>query len=313
MKKIVCLLLAIAILCLCGCSEKTVTEKDLSSEEEFFLENEYSDAVPNNDGAANVPDELKKYSGTWYGYGTDGTEAVTPGRTLTFINETKFNLGEETFILISEDTAESVADHETSAGENDAKILLEFGSDGEGEPALASYMIKKSDRKQMSEMMCYYRQNFREKQDFKKGLSLKVESPEDSDTKPKHELEPEEREYDTDYTNYDQLAFWQRYDLIDSKEIADGPQAQMNISSGEIYKEWDNLLNDVYQYLKKTLPADEFKALKNDEIRWIKKKEAAIAEAEAEYYGGSMRPLMMNGVGIEYTKERCAYLISLIR
>ena len=38
-------------------------------------------------------------------------------------------------------------------------------------------------------------------------------------------------------------------------------QSQLNINSGEIFSKWDALLNDVYQYLKKTKSKSEFEKL----------------------------------------------------
>ena len=56
-------------------------------------------------------------------------------------------------------------------------------------------------------------------------------------------------------------------------------QSDMNISSYEVYCEWDELLNDIYNYLKKIMDKNEFAELEADEIDWIKEKEAAIDKA----------------------------------
>ena len=89
-------------------------------------------------------------------------------------------------------------------------------------------------------------------------------------------------------------------------------QATMNIESSVVFKKWDTLLNDVYQYLKQTMTQSEFAALKKEEEVWIKEKEAAIEAAGNEHKGGTMEPLARNSVGIDYTKQRTYYLISLI-
>ena len=39
-------------------------------------------------------------------------------------------------------------------------------------------------------------------------------------------------------------------------------------------------MDDVYGYLQKHLSTSEFKALKEEEITWIRKKEAAMKDAE---------------------------------
>lgn len=103
------------------------------------------------------------------------------------------------------------------------------------------------------------------------------------------------------------------FNTLSQKEIPDAPQQTMNVKSGEIYDEWDRLLNEIYGYLKETMSQSEFTALQKDEQNWIKQKENAINEAGKEYEGGSMAPLARNSVGIEYTKERCEYLLSLIK
>ena len=103
------------------------------------------------------------------------------------------------------------------------------------------------------------------------------------------------------------------FNTLSQKEIPDAPQQTMNVKSGEIYNEWDRLLNEIYGYLKETMSQNEFAALQKDEQNWIKKKENAINEAGKEYEGGSMAPLARNSVAIDYTKERCEYLLSLIK
>lgn len=89
-------------------------------------------------------------------------------------------------------------------------------------------------------------------------------------------------------------------------------QAKINSESWIVYKKWDSLLNEVYQYLKTIMSDSEFKQLQKDEIAWIAKKEKAIEEAGAEWEGGSGEPMARNMTGIQYTRERCYYLISLI-
>lgn len=75
-------------------------------------------------------------------------------------------------------------------------------------------------------------------------------------------------------------------------------QFDMNTESYTVYEKWDKLLNKIYQHLKATMPSGEFERLKNDEIRWINEKEAAIEKARKEWEGGSGEPLAKNSVGI---------------
>ncbi len=89
-------------------------------------------------------------------------------------------------------------------------------------------------------------------------------------------------------------------------------QSEMNSESYTVYKKWDDLLNEVYQYLKTILPEYQFEQLEDDEIDWIAEKESAIDAAGAEWEGGSGESFVRNVTAIEYTEERCYYLISLI-
>ena len=90
-------------------------------------------------------------------------------------------------------------------------------------------------------------------------------------------------------------------------------QHEINAASAEIYAKWDKILNEVYEYLKDTMPPEEFELLKADEIEWIKEKDAAVEAEGKNWEGGSGAPMAMNGVASAYTKERCYYLISLIK
>ncbi len=95
--------------------------------------------------------------------------------------------------------------------------------------------------------------------------------------------------------------------------LDDAPnQHEINRQSGLVYTKWDDLLNEVYQYLKKTMPSGEFSKLNKDEKAWITKKEKAIDAAEAEWGGGSGAAMARNYEGIRQTRERCYYLISLV-
>lgn len=89
-------------------------------------------------------------------------------------------------------------------------------------------------------------------------------------------------------------------------------QTDMNIESGIVAQKWDDLLNEVYNYLKETMDEEDFETLEKDEIRWIKEKEQAVDNAYKEYDGGALAPLNANSVAIRYTSDKCNYLINLI-
>lgn len=89
-------------------------------------------------------------------------------------------------------------------------------------------------------------------------------------------------------------------------------QSSINIESGNVFTKWDVLLNDVYKYLKTIMTKSDFKKLEQEELNWIRQKEAAIEAAAKDWQGGSGEPMARNMTGIDYTKDRCYYLISLI-
>ena len=89
-------------------------------------------------------------------------------------------------------------------------------------------------------------------------------------------------------------------------------QSSINSESTVVFQKWDKLLNEVYQYLKTILPENKFEQLHQDELEWIAEKENAIDEAGAEWAGGTGEIMARNMTAIQYTEERCYYLISLI-
>lgn len=90
-------------------------------------------------------------------------------------------------------------------------------------------------------------------------------------------------------------------------------QAEANHKSGELSTKWDNLLNDVYQYLEKTLPSSDFAALKNDQAEWIKQRYIESEKASKDWEGGTAFVLANNSAYIPFTAKRTYYLISLIK
>ena len=90
-------------------------------------------------------------------------------------------------------------------------------------------------------------------------------------------------------------------------------QVEINQHAAAVFEKWDNLLNEVYQHLKSTMPSDEFKQLEKDELNWIAEKEKAVEAAAAEWEGGSGEPMVRYGTASKYTKDRCYYLISLVK
>ena len=90
-----------------------------------------------------------------------------------------------------------------------------------------------------------------------------------------------------------------------SRQYLDSATSESTLlqESKEVFEKWDVLLNEVYRYLKIKLAPDIFSALEKEELEWIRQKEDAMYSlSDADYYL----------CGIEFTRERCYYLISLI-
>lgn len=89
-------------------------------------------------------------------------------------------------------------------------------------------------------------------------------------------------------------------------------QMDLNREAGIVYERWDTLLNDIWKYLKETLPEAEYEALLEEQLAWIADKEAAMAAVSADWQGGTGEPMARFGEGSAYTSKRCYELIELI-
>lgn len=89
-------------------------------------------------------------------------------------------------------------------------------------------------------------------------------------------------------------------------------QTEYNEKSKELYQMWDSALNTVWGVLKQTQDAETMSVLTVEEREWIALKEQAVAEAGAEYEGGTMQPMAMNLKAAEMTKARVYELMEFI-
>ena len=81
----------------------------------------------------------------------------------------------------------------------------------------------------------------------------------------------------------------------------------------EVFSKWDKLLNEVYQYLKKTKSADDFNNIKQQQRKWIKDKEAkAKAVSGKSYDDRQEQEYQKYNVYIDFTAKRCEELINLV-
>lgn len=86
-------------------------------------------------------------------------------------------------------------------------------------------------------------------------------------------------------------------------------QMEYNEKTKELYDLWDAALNDVWNVLKQTQDEETMSALTVEEREWIAAKEQAVADAGAEYEGGSIQPMIVNQKAAELTKERVYELL----
>lgn len=89
-------------------------------------------------------------------------------------------------------------------------------------------------------------------------------------------------------------------------------QMEMNQVSGELFRLWDDEINEIWQYLTANLPAAAMQELTDEELAWIRMKEARIAEEGKQYEGGSIRPLVENRLGADLTRERVYELLEYV-
>ena len=89
-------------------------------------------------------------------------------------------------------------------------------------------------------------------------------------------------------------------------------QMVLNEKTSYLYKTWDEALNHIWGVLQKILPEEEMKALTEEELAWIEDKEQAVKEAGAEFAGGSMQAMIMNGEAASWTEERVYVLMEIL-
>lgn len=90
-------------------------------------------------------------------------------------------------------------------------------------------------------------------------------------------------------------------------------QIELNQTSAELYKLWDDELNAIWARLKETLDEESMETLLAEQREWIAAKESAVEAEGAEYGMGTMRALVENDKAAELTKERVYELAELLR
>lgn len=97
---------------------------------------------------------------------------------------------------------------------------------------------------------------------------------------------------------------------ISLEEKYAGTTIQMIEAGSEEYKEWDNILNEIYSELKQQLTKEDMDKLTEEELNWIKNRDEKSEAAANEVKGGTMEPLNKVVSLATSTKERCYELVN---
>lgn len=90
-------------------------------------------------------------------------------------------------------------------------------------------------------------------------------------------------------------------------------QIELNQTSAELYKLWDDELNSIWARLKESLDEESMEAIRTEQREWIAYKESEIEAEGAEYGMGTMRALVENDKAAELTRERVYELAEMLR
>lgn len=86
-------------------------------------------------------------------------------------------------------------------------------------------------------------------------------------------------------------------------------QADMNCNAGDRFANWDRCLNDIWAVLDSVLPQEKMDVLRQEELAWIREKEAAVEESGKEVEGGSLYATVTNSTAARWTRDR-AYVLA---
>lgn len=104
----------------------------------------------------------------------------------------------------------------------------------------------------------------------------------------------------------------ERSEEYETAEIFNLPQQQANYESFYWYQMWDDELNDLWSRITDKIDEDRKQTLLDEQRAWIKRKEAYVTKAGAEFEGGTMQPFLENCAGKEYSRKRCYELAEIL-
>lgn len=90
-------------------------------------------------------------------------------------------------------------------------------------------------------------------------------------------------------------------------------QMEYDEKTKQLYELWDSALNKVWEALEQTQDEETMSSLIAEEREWVALKEQEVAEAGAEYEGGSIQAMVMNQKAAEMTKARVYKLMELFQ
>jgi len=111
--------------------------------------------------------------------------------------------------------------------------------------------------------------------------------------------------------------FLNRLYEIEKKDKVDNKKANttydITIYACDYSKQYDTLLNEIYNYLREVMLENEFKKLEKEEIEWINKKETVINNDLEKHKGGSICAYISELNTISYTHDRIYELLKYIK
>ncbi len=90
-------------------------------------------------------------------------------------------------------------------------------------------------------------------------------------------------------------------------------QTEMNMKAMELAELWDGALTYMIDALQTRLSEDEYSKLQDDQIAWAAEKDKAVAEAGAEFEGGSFYSFVVNTESASITEKRVNELYEMLK
>lgn len=138
-------------------------------------------------------------------------------------------------------------------------------------------------------------------QSFKDAAINKME--EAVEEQRKQEISDKIDEFEAEYTAADNTTF--------EIGILGGQAAEIE-ASRQSYSMWEDLMNEVYEYLQEVLPADEAKQLASEQAAWEQSRDAEMNEAERSGMGSSFAPSFGYNRGSSLNQDRTRALIDML-